>query len=124
MKSNVILVKSHTRLQSTDFVVVVPYKIIIHEHDDEKNQIACIRPAFFLFSAFRIPNSEFERFPIPHSFLIVQLQYISPGRYLKAKKGFIQFYIELMVGKLDSIFIAIGVVSNYPDDGKRIFGNG
>ena len=117
MKSNVILVKSHTRLQSTDFVVVVPYKILIYEHDDKKNQdrmhTAC---AFFSF-----PHSVF---PIPHSFLIVQLQYISPGRYLKAKKGFIQFYIELMVGKLDSIFIAIGVVSNYPDDGKRIFGNG
>ena len=61
---------------------------------------------------------------LPNSFLFVQLQYISPGRNLKAKKGIIQFYIELMVGKLDSIFIAIGVVSNYPDDGKGIFGNG
>jgi len=50
MKSNVIFVKFHTRLQSTDFVLVVvlvlvlvprPYKILIHEHEDEdeKNPI-------------------------------------------------------------------------------------
>ena len=48
MKSNAIFMKFHTRLQSTDFVVVLvlvprPYKILIyeneHEDDDEKNQI-------------------------------------------------------------------------------------
>ncbi len=42
MKSNAIFMKFHTRLQSTDFVVVlVPYKILIYEdeHEDEKNQI-------------------------------------------------------------------------------------
>jgi hypothetical protein len=46
MKSNVIFVKFHARLQSTDFVVVLvvvlvprPYKILIHEDEDEKNQI-------------------------------------------------------------------------------------
>jgi len=69
-------------------------------------------------------HANLSAFLCPLLKLFVQLQYISAGRYLKAKKGFIQFYIELMVGKLDSIFIAIGVVSNYPDDGKRILGNG
>ena len=45
MESNVIFVKFHTRLQSTDFVVLLvprPYKILIYEdehEDDEKNQI-------------------------------------------------------------------------------------
>ena len=46
MKSNVIFVKFHPRLQSMDFVVVLvprPYKILIyedeHEDEDEKNQI-------------------------------------------------------------------------------------
>jgi hypothetical protein len=52
MKSNVLFVNSHTRLQNTDIVLVVvlvvvlvlvprPYKILIHEHYDEekKNQI-------------------------------------------------------------------------------------
>jgi hypothetical protein len=37
-----IFMKFHTRLQSTDFVVVlVPYKILIHENklEDENNQI-------------------------------------------------------------------------------------
>ena len=37
-----IFMKFHTRLQSTDFVVVlVPYKILIHENEleDEKNHI-------------------------------------------------------------------------------------
>jgi len=44
MKSNAIFMKFHTRLQSSDFVVVlVTYKILIHEDEDEdedeKNQI-------------------------------------------------------------------------------------
>ena len=46
MKSNAIFVNSHTRLQNTDIVLVVvlvlvPYKILIHEHydEEEKNQI-------------------------------------------------------------------------------------
>ena len=46
MKSNAIFMKFHTRLQSTDFVLVLvprPYKILIyedeHEDEDEKNQI-------------------------------------------------------------------------------------
>ena len=58
--------KFHTRLQSTDFVIVPrPYKILIyedeHEDDDEKNQIRSHAFALrlFLFSAFRIPTSEF-----------------------------------------------------------------
>ena len=38
MKSNAISMKFHTRLQSTDFVLV-SYKILIHEDEDEKNQI-------------------------------------------------------------------------------------
>ena len=43
-----------------------PYKILIYEdeHEDEKNQIRS--PAYalrlFLFSAFRIPTSEFKSF--------------------------------------------------------------
>ena len=62
MKSNAIFMKFHTRLQSTDFVLVVlvlvprTYKILIHEDEDEKNQIRshayALRPV--LFSAFRI----------------------------------------------------------------------
>jgi hypothetical protein len=53
---------------ATDFVVVlvlVPYKILIYEdeHEDEyeKNQIRSHASALrlFLFSAFRIPTSEF-----------------------------------------------------------------
>ena len=53
---------------ATAFVVVlvlvfVPYKILIHEHEDEdeKNQIRSQAYALrlFLFSAFRIPTSEF-----------------------------------------------------------------
>ena len=73
-----------------------------------------------------IPNLQSEIRNLKSEFVVLffQLQDIRPGRYVKAKKGFVQFYIELMVGKLDSIFIAIGVVSNYPDDGKCIFGNG
>jgi len=61
--------KFHTRLQSTDFVVVLvprPYKILIYEdeHEDEKNQIRSHAYALrlFLFSAFRIPTSEFKSF--------------------------------------------------------------
>ncbi len=66
MKSNAIFMKFHTRLQSTDFVVVLlvprPYKILIyedeHEDEDEKNQIRSHAYALrlFLFSAFRIPR--------------------------------------------------------------------
>ncbi len=66
MKSNAIFMKFHTRLQSTDFVVVLvlaPYKILIHEYEDEdeNNQIRSHAYALrlFLFSAFRIPTSEF-----------------------------------------------------------------
>jgi len=84
MKSNVISVKSHTWLQSTDFVVVLvlvprPYKILIHEDEYEKNQIGshvyamrpfspkpiyryvlpcALSPAPFLI--FRIPHSNFR----------------------------------------------------------------
>ena len=73
-----------------------------------------------------IPNLQSEIRNLKSEFVVLffQLQDIRPGRYFKAKEAFIQFYIELMVGKLDSIFIAIGIVSDYPDDGKRIFGNG
>ena len=44
MKSNAIFMKFHTRLHSTDFVLVPrPYKILIyedeHEEEHEKNQI-------------------------------------------------------------------------------------
>jgi hypothetical protein len=50
MKSNVILVKFHTRLQSTDFVLVVVLVLVLrplqnsdfedeHEDEYEKNQI-------------------------------------------------------------------------------------
>jgi hypothetical protein len=38
-----------------------PYKILIHKDEDEKNQIRSLAYALrlFLFSAFRIPTSEF-----------------------------------------------------------------
>ena len=59
-------VECHTRLQSTDFVFVPrSYKMLIyedeHEDEDEKNQIRSHAYALrlFLFSAFRIPTSEF-----------------------------------------------------------------
>ncbi len=40
-----------------------PYKILIYEDEDEKNQIRSHAYALrlFLFSAFRIPTSEFLR---------------------------------------------------------------
>jgi len=47
---------------ATAFVVVlVPYKILIHEDKHEKNQTRSHTYALclFLFSAFRIPTSEF-----------------------------------------------------------------
>ena len=61
MKSNVIFVKFHPRLQSMDFVVVLvprPYKILIYEDEDEKNQIRSHTSALrlFLFSAFLLPT--------------------------------------------------------------------
>jgi hypothetical protein len=42
-------------------VVLVPYKILIHEDEYEKNPIRSHASALrlFLFSAFRIPTSEF-----------------------------------------------------------------
>jgi hypothetical protein len=65
MKSNAIFMKFHTRLQSTDFVVVLvprPYKILIYEdeHEDEKNQIRSHAFALRLFLFFRIPHSAFQ----------------------------------------------------------------
>jgi len=47
---------------ATAFVaVLVPYKILIHEDEDDKNQIKSHAYALrlFLFSAFHIPTSEF-----------------------------------------------------------------
>jgi hypothetical protein len=83
MKSNVIFVKFHTRLQSTDFVVVPrPYNILIHEHEhededeDEKNQIRSHAYALRLFSyrpiyRYILPcafsPAPFLIFRIPHS---------------------------------------------------------
>ena len=64
--------KFPTRLQSTDFVLVLvlvprPYKILIYEDKDDKNQIRSHAYALrlFLFSAFRIPHSNFR---IPDTF--------------------------------------------------------
>ncbi len=64
--------KFHTRLQSTDFVVVPvlvprPYKILIHEYEDEdedeKNQIKSHAKALrlFLFFAFVLPDARFQK---------------------------------------------------------------
>jgi hypothetical protein len=49
MKSNAISMKFYTRLQSTDFVLVLvprPYKILMYEHEDEDEKYQIISHAF------------------------------------------------------------------------------
>jgi hypothetical protein len=66
-------VNFHTLLQSTDFVLD---KILIpedeHEYEDEKNQLKSHAYALrvFLFSAFRIPHSNFR---IPYTLYLFLL---------------------------------------------------
>ncbi len=63
--------KFHTRLQSTDFVLVPrPYKILIyedeHEYEDEKNQIRSHMHKPCAFSYFPHSNFPTGRRPRPY----------------------------------------------------------